>query len=222
MMWGSPLNVTNVTVWQNFNGSVVSLGWSYNSAGDGCMLDGLYVLKTDWLLPTTTSWDALIPAKGNQPLNNQNNAVFTSLMVPTTSFGQYQRPTYKNIFVEDPPRVLFNLKIVPPICADTGFDCPSVNLKQQGNVSLNIENLFSPASHIGYSIGFQNVPANYPNTPPITSEFTLPGTMIIGLKNVFIRVSPFLWLPLTSADAVPVGKIGTNGAVNIKYSFGIP
>jgi hypothetical protein len=222
MMWGSPVNVTNVTVWQNFNGGVVNLGWSFNSAGDGCLLDGLYVVKTDWRLPTTTSWDALIPAPGNQPLQNQNNAVFTSLMVPTTSFGHHQPPLYKNIFVEDSPQVLFNLKIVPPICADTGLACPSVDLTQSSDVSLNIENLFSPVSQIGNSIGFQNVPAGYPNTPPITGKFTLQGSMNIGLTNVFIRVSPFLWLPLTSADAVPVGKIGTNGSVNIKYNLGIP
>ena len=51
MMWGSAVTVTNATVWQNYNGGVVNLGWLNNSPGDDDLLDGLYVVKTDWLTP---------------------------------------------------------------------------------------------------------------------------------------------------------------------------
>ncbi len=46
MMWGTNTTVRNATVWQNYNGGVVNLGWGANSAGDGCLIDGLYVVKT--------------------------------------------------------------------------------------------------------------------------------------------------------------------------------
>ena len=46
--------------------------------------------------------------------------------------------------------------------------------------------------------------------------------MDIGLTNVFIKAPPGIWLPLTSEDALLVGKINTSGNVNIKYSFGLP
>jgi hypothetical protein len=66
------------------NGGVVNLGWSDNSHGDYGMIDGLYVVKTDWLTPTASSWTAIAPAPlpAPQPLQGQNNAVFASLMVP--------------------------------------------------------------------------------------------------------------------------------------------
>jgi hypothetical protein len=51
MAWGSPVTVTNATVWQGYNGGVVSLGWSNNSVGDGNLIDGLWVVKTDWQMP---------------------------------------------------------------------------------------------------------------------------------------------------------------------------
>jgi hypothetical protein len=227
MMWGSSVMVTNTTVWQNYNGGVVNLGWGDNSPGDLCSIDGLYVVKTDWSIPTasTLSWNALVPSPGSHPLQGQNNAVFASLMVPGTQYGKHNTPVFKNIFVEDPPQVLFSLKILPPICAQTGFTCASVDLKSQSLVQLNIENLFTPASVVGNSIGFQNVPAGYPNPlgTPFTADSTMKGTMNIGLKNVFIRLPQGFWLPLDAADAVSAGKLRTNGSnVNIGYSFGLP
>ena len=57
MMWGSPVTVKNATVWQNYNGGVVNLGWLDNSPGDNDLLDGLYVVKTDWLTPDDQSMD---------------------------------------------------------------------------------------------------------------------------------------------------------------------
>ena len=51
-MWGSSDAVTNATVWQNYNGGVVNLGWFNNSPGDNGLIEGLYVVKTDWLMPT--------------------------------------------------------------------------------------------------------------------------------------------------------------------------
>src|SRR5437588_10752461 len=48
MVWASNLTVTNATVWQNYNGGVVNLGWSDNSKGEHVVDDGLYVGKTDW------------------------------------------------------------------------------------------------------------------------------------------------------------------------------
>jgi len=45
--------------------------------------------------------------------------------------------------------------------------------------------------------------------------------MNVGLKNSFVKWNGF-WLPLTSGDALSVGKVGANGNVNIKYSLGLP
>jgi hypothetical protein len=39
-MWGSYITVTNATVWQNWNGGVVNLGWFDNSPGDDSLIDG--------------------------------------------------------------------------------------------------------------------------------------------------------------------------------------
>ena len=80
MMWGTNVTVRNATVWLNYNGGVVNLGGGTNSAGDGCLIDGLYVVKTDWTKPTAPSF-----TKTN--LDGQNNAVIDSLMVPGTRFG---------------------------------------------------------------------------------------------------------------------------------------
>ncbi|HYW41820.1 MAG TPA: hypothetical protein VE959_03115 [Bryobacteraceae bacterium] len=90
MMWGTSVTVTEATVWQNYNGGVVNLGWSYNSKGNYNLVDGLYVVKTDWLIPTDPSWDAISPPGPPSPLNGQNNAVFASLMVPGTMYGKVQ------------------------------------------------------------------------------------------------------------------------------------
>lgn len=219
MMWGMGATVTDATVWQNYNGGVVNLGWSDNSPGTGCAIDGLYVVKTDWQA-VTPSWMALLPS--DNPLQGQNNAVFASLMIPGTNFGAGQTPVFQNIFVEDPPQVLFSLKIMPPICADTGMSCPSVDLtKNSGYLYLDIKNLFSPASLAANSIGFQIVPGGYPNATPIPSQFTLSGSMNIGFTNVFLQTPDGLWLPLTSADAQSIFQIGTSGNVSLQYSFGL-
>ena len=79
-MWGANVIVRNATVWQTYNGGVVNLGWGAGSAGDGCLIDGLYVVKTDWLIPTS-------PGFTKTHLDGQNDAVIASLMVPSTVFG---------------------------------------------------------------------------------------------------------------------------------------
>ncbi len=111
MVWGKSISITNATVWQNYNGGVVNLGWGKESPGDSDTINGLYIVKTDWLKPTKVSWknDFL---KGD--LANQNNAIFDSLMIPGTKFGSILPPVFSNIYIEDEPRVLFSLKIVPP------------------------------------------------------------------------------------------------------------
>src|ERR1019366_2185856 len=99
------------------------------SAGDNNLVDGLYVVKTDWLTPAVNEWIAEAPGSSGSTLNGQNNGVIVSLMTPTTSFGQLSPPVYRNIFVEDKPRVLFSLKIVPPVnCAATGTACNAATL----------------------------------------------------------------------------------------------
>ncbi len=79
MMWGSATSIINATVWQKYHGGVVNLGWGKDSPGESDYIDGLYVVKTDWLTPEKVSWknDFL---KGD--LDGQNNAIFDSLMIP--------------------------------------------------------------------------------------------------------------------------------------------
>jgi hypothetical protein len=224
MVWGSPLTVTNATVWQNYNGGVVNLGWSDTSKGENVVIDGLYVVKTDWHTPTNPSFRISDPS---QVLSSRNNAVFASVMIPGTQFDTTQKSVFRNIFVEDPPQVLFSLNIVPPDCGLIGLGmCPDVILRTESKVNLNIENLFSPQSVVANSIGFGILDAGYTSvgslgTQYFASDFTLQGVMNIGLTNVFIKAPPGIWLPLTSADALLVGKITTNGNVNIKYGFGL-
>jgi hypothetical protein len=121
-------------------------------------------------------------------------------------------------------RVLFSIKIVPPICADTGSFCPSVDLQESSTVSLDIENLFSPQSAVENSIGFQIAPAGYPNPvgAPFLTDTVLNGNMSIDLTNVFIRLSNGAWIPLTSGNAGSIGKIATRGNVDIRYGPGPP
>jgi hypothetical protein len=203
MVWGSYITVTNATVWQDYNGGVVNLGWSNNSGGDGCLVDGLYVVKTDWTTPT----DPTFSMGPTFSLNHQNNAVIASMMVPGTKFGTTKTSTYKNIFVEDRPQVLLSLKILPPECDLTSFDggCPNpVDLTQQSHVYLNIENLFTPFPIEENSIGFETL-LDYPNPgfQPLSEMYTLGGTINVNLTNVFL-----------------LGKVATNGAgVNVKYGF---
>jgi hypothetical protein len=118
----------------------VNVGWFDNSPGDNCLIDGLYVVKTDWHTPTDPSWTT-------PTLSDQNNAVIVSLMSPGTKYGSVQPPLFQNIYVEDPPRVLLSLKILPPDCDLIGLEgtCSStVDLSLPSVVNLDIENLFTP------------------------------------------------------------------------------
>lgn len=226
MMWGSPITVTNATVWQNYNGGVVSLGWLNNSAGDNNLLDGLYVVKTDWLTPAANQWTAEAPGTSGSTLNSQNNGVIVSLMTPTTSYGQISPPVFRNIFVEDQPRVLFSLKIVPPVnCPATGPACDAATLVQPSYVSLNIENLYSPVSLVENSIGFQTLPNPYPSQTKgtVTGGVTLSGKMQVNLINMFIKQPYGLVLPLMNFDGAYLGNISTHGnMVQVNYGLGLP
>jgi len=197
-MWGSYTTVTNATVWQNWNGGVINLGWYDNSPGDDCLIDGVYVVKTDWHAPDTLSWDI-------DTLNSQNNAIVGSLMIAGSNFGALVPSLYRNIYVEDPPRVLLSLKI-------------GANLERQGLgadayltfssvLNLNLENVFTPASTLQNSIGFQNV-----NGSPFT------GAMNIGMTNVMVTPANGTATALTSANGGTVGQVITNGNnINIQY-----
>ena len=204
MMWGNSVTVTNATVWQNYNGAVVNLGWGFKSPGNDGLIDGLYVVKTDWNSPTDPSWTA-------DKLNGQNNAVIASLMVPGTLFGSMKPSVYRNILVEDSPRTLFSLKIVFPECNDPNApragDCTSADLSMQSMLNLNIENLVTPPSIVENSIGFQTV-----NGAPLT------GSMHIGLTNVIVKLPDGTSRLLTGANPSVVGGVTTNGShIRIKY-----
>jgi hypothetical protein len=226
MVWGAPVTVTNATVWQGYNGGVVSLGWSNNSVGDQNVIDGLWVVKTEWQKPTAQSWNALSQPGPPNPLNSQNNGVFVSLMIPSTMYGKHSPPVFRNIFVGDPPQVLFSLKINPSVNCPVGV-CVASFLQQQSLVNLTIENLYSPQSIIENSIGFETLPPDYiANASDTTSGFpngyTLQGKMNINLTNVWIKLPSGFIFPLTNSfDGKWVGKISTNGAgVNVKYGLG--
>ncbi len=216
MMWGSFITVTNATVWQNYNGGVVNLGWAANSPGDDCLIDGLYVVKTDWNSPTDPSWSTT-------KLNGQNNAVIASMMVPGTMFGSLQPSLYRNIFVEDPPRTLFSLKILYSQCDDANVpregNCKELDLTTPSVLNLNIQNLSTPPSIVENSIGFQTLPPGFTQgAQTFPNGYTLTGSMNIGLSNVMVTLPNGTVTALTSATAATVGKIGTNGDhVNIHY-----
>jgi hypothetical protein len=224
MMWGSNVIVRNATVWQNYNGGVVNLGWNARSPGDGCLIDGLYVVKTDWNTPSH-------PPNFNKPnLDGQNNAVIDSLMVPGTVFGNVNTPVFRNILVEDPPNVLFSLKIVFPECNDPDSPrdgtCTPADLTQPAVLKLNIENLCTPASVWSNSVGFLNIPAGFVYEFPegVTNTnatgFTLAGSMYIGFSNVIIQTPDGTVNPLTSANAAIVAGLITNGTnINLSYGF---
>ena len=244
MVWGKDVKITTATVWQNYNGGVVNLGWSSNSSGDGCEIDGLYVVKTDWIdpdNPDNTEPGEVPPGswtvdgrynKRNKPipgfdLNNQNNAVFASLMIPTTQFGVHQTPLFQNIFIDETPQVLFSLKILPPECGLRGLHntCPKVDQVDlmapatATTVDLKIHNLYTPfpASRVQNSIGFETLD-NYINTsdgkPLSSNPYTLQGFMNISLMNVFVDGQD-----LTTSNGPSLGMVMTNGAnVNIQYN----
>ena len=223
MMWGTNVSVRNATVWQNYNGGVVNLGWGAGSAGDGCVIDGLYVVKTDWLVPTG-------PAFNKTHLDGQNNAVIASLMVPGTMFGTNNTPVFRNILVEDPPNVLFSLKILFPECNDPDNprfgNCTPVDLTLPSVLNLNIENLCTPAAIQLNSIGFLKIQAPFTNEVPgdvtniFTTNYTLTGSINIGFTNVIIQTTDGTVNPLTSANVVAVAGLITNGAnINLSYGF---
>jgi hypothetical protein len=227
-LWGQSITVTNATVWQNNGGGVVNLGWSNKFTGDGNSIDGLFVIRTDWTQPTATPvWNVV-------GLNNQDNGVIVSLMTPGTSYGQHQQPVFRNIYVEEPPNVLFSLKILPPDCALIGLQvalgdgsCPIVDMTAAANVNLTIENVFTPQSLLGNSIGFQTLPKgfryDYPaagDTITEPADYPLHGTMNINLTNVFLKLKNGMVEQLTAENASRDGMIVTNNSVvNISYSF---
>ena len=232
-MWGPSITVTNATVWQNATGGVVNLGWSDKFTGDFDLLDGLYVVRTDWQAPTTDpSWKT-DPA---DLLAHQNNGVIASLMVPGTVFGQVQPPVYRNIFVDDVPLVFLSLKILPPDCQllglkETGRGCPAIDLTQSSTVKLKIENVFTPQSTVLNSIGFQTLPACVSTPPPCFSyefpvgtqntfptDYKLTGTMDIDLTNVFVQLPDGRVKALTDANAESLGKLKTSGD-NVKLDI---
>jgi uncharacterized protein (TIGR03437 family) len=202
MLWGSYITVTNATVWQNYNGGVVNLGWSDNTPGDDCLIDGLYVVKTDWSFSN-------IPSFTNTILNADNDAVITSLMTPQTSFGTLLTSVYRNIYVEDPPRAFLSLKILPPDCSLNGLvTCPVVSLSQPAVLNLDLENVSTPPSTVDNLIGFQTV-----------SGVTLTGSMSIGLTDVMITGANGTATALTNSNAASLGKIVTNGGpIDLAYA----
>jgi hypothetical protein len=225
-MWGASVTVTNATVWQNASGGVVNLGWSNIYPGDFDLVDGLYVVRTDWQQPTLPIWTENI----TDPLANQNNAIIASLMVPGTEFGQVQPPVFRNIFVDDTPLVFLSLKILPPDCDLAGLKvtggCPVVDLTLPSKVKLKIENVFVPQSGVQNSIGFQTIPAGFAYEFPagventVAADFKLNGTMNIDLTNVFVRPSNGFFQLLTAGNAVSVGNINTSGNnVTVNYKF---
>ena len=193
------------------------------------------MVKTDWLTPP------LPPAPGapswtTTALDNQNNGVIVSLMRPGTMFGAPSVPPalpvtvslFQNIFVEDSPRVFLSLKIVPANCSKNSTrTCPPVDLSLSSVLNLDIENVFTPASTLQNSIGFQILPAGYslpagcvPGTEGCNyfpTAYPLTGTMDISLLNFFV-VSGSTATALTSANAESLGNIATKGDVTVEYN----
>ena len=136
---------------------------------------------------------------------------------------------FRNILVEDPPNVLFSLKILFPECNDPDNprygNCTPANLYLPSVLNLNIENLCTPAALQPNSIGFLNIQAPFTNEVPgdvtniFTTNYTLTGSMNIGLTNVIIQSSNGIVNPLTSANAARVAELITNGD-NITLSYG--
>jgi hypothetical protein len=216
-MWGASDTVTNATVWQNYNGGPVNLGWSNNSPGDYGLLDHLYVVKTDWFQPTAPTFIA-------DPANavvHQANAVIASMMVPGTQYGAVAPPTFRNIFVDDAPQVLFSLKIIPPRAnANTENDV----LTTPSIMNLNIENVISPPSKVNNSIGFQTLPAGYTFfDQTFSSDYMLPGSININLSNVFVTQPNRLPVLLTDQNSAVIGGVainsGSGSSVNVEYKF---
>ena len=221
-MWGAYITVTNATVWQNYNGGVVNLGWFDNSPGENSLIDGVYVVKTDWSTPAcpslTTDTCPSFTADITHAIDHLNNAVIASMMVPGTEFGLLHPSLYRNIFVEDPPQALFSLKIAPPRLRNPAL-VSSVNLRQPSVLNLNIENVVTPPSTVANLIGFQDLPAGYDFfSQHFDSRFTMTGSMNIGLTDIDITSPDGRQTDLTSANAATVGKVATNGdGINLDY-----
>ncbi len=204
-MWGSYITLTNATVWQGWNGGVINLGWSDNTPGDDSLIDGVYVVETDWSLSNTPSWSSTT-------LNSDNDAIVASLQVPGTNFGAVLPSLFRNIYVEDTPRVLFSVKILPTDCAlngNAGSPCPPLDPSLTSVLNLILENIFTPASLLQNSIGFQTV-----NGTPLL------GAMNIALTNVVVTPANGTATVLNASNAMTlgVGNINTNGnGVNIIY-----
>ena len=225
-LWDSKDTVTNATVWQTYNGSVVNLSWFDNNPGQNGLIDGLYVVKTDWDEPTSPTW----MADAANILVHQNNGVIVSMMNPGTSFGAVNTSLYQNIFLDDPPQVLFSLKIIPPALYNPPL-YDMIDLTASSVLNLNIENLVTPPSTVESSIGFQTLPPGYTcytgqSFPAASypSGYTLTGDMNISLTHVMLKLPDGSLTPLSSANAstntVPpgIGNISTNGSVvNIFY-----
>src|SRR5205807_1294769 len=105
---------------------------------------------------------------------------------------------------------LFSLKILPPDCNLGGGGCPTFNPALGSMLNLNIENVFTPASVLENSIGFQTLADGYT---------TLTGSMNIGLKNVFLKLPDGTLTALTKEDAGFAGEVGTNGD-NVELDYG--
>jgi hypothetical protein len=218
-LWDSSDKVTNATVWQNYNGGVVNIGWSDDEHGDNGLIDGLYVVKTDWTTPTAPTF----MADQDSPVAHQNNAVIASMMVPGTLFGSMVPSTYRNIFIEDPPQVLLSLKIIPPRTNNPANDA-SVILTALSTLNLDIYNVFTPPSTVANSIGFQILPPGFTFfTQTFPDGYVLTGNMNISLTNVMLVMPDGTTTLLTSAIAfTPLGKVWPNGDnVNVVYDSDI-
>jgi len=98
--------------------------------------------------------------------------------------------------------VFLSLKITPSL------EGAKINLSLPGVLNLNLENVFTPASTLDNSIGFQEV-----------NGAALTGAINIGLTNVMLTLPNGTVTPLTSANAATVGKVITNGDnVTITYA----
>jgi len=75
-------------------------------------------------------------------------------------------------------------------------------------LNLVIQNLVSPISRVDNLIGFETLP----------SGDTLTGKMKIVLANVYLKTGSGNTVLLTSANALHVGKVRTQGVdVNVDY-----
>jgi hypothetical protein len=209
-MWDNDITVQNATVWQNANGGVVNLGWGNTHLGQGGRIDGLYVVKMDWMEPPdqpNPDWEY----DPSNPLKAQNNSVIDSLMIPGTHFGETHRSVYRNIYIDEAPRVLFSLKILPPDCDLKGIKdstgCEAIDLSASSVLNLTIENVFTPQPTLYSSIGFQSLP-----------DGSLSGTMDIQLINVWMLLADGTVTAITDDNSEDIGKVKTHGdAVDVDF-----